>query len=64
VAFANMIATARQNSGGKIDVQISAGNSDETLTPYPPVSDSLLAGDWNRVALANNRIELHWQAAH
>jgi CheY-like chemotaxis protein len=64
VAFANMIATARQNSGGKIDVQISAGNSDETLTPYPPASDSLLAGEWNRVALANNRIELHWQAAH
>jgi CheY-like chemotaxis protein len=63
VAFANMIATARQASGGKIDVQISAGNAEETLTPYPPVSDTLLAGEWNRVALANNRIELHWQAA-
>jgi CheY-like chemotaxis protein len=64
VAFANMIATARQSSGGKIDVQISAGNADEILTPYPPISDSLLAGEWNRVALANNRVELHWQAAH
>jgi hypothetical protein len=63
VAFANMIATARQSSGGKIDVQISAGSADETLTPYPPVSDALLASEWNRVALANNRIELHWQAA-
>jgi CheY-like chemotaxis protein len=64
VAFANMIATARQNSGGKIDVQISAGSADEILTPYPPVSESLLAGEWNRVASANNRVELRWQASH
>ena len=26
VAFANMIATARENAGGKMDIQISAGN--------------------------------------
>jgi len=63
VAFANMIATARQSAGGKIDVQISAGNADEILTPYPPVSESLMATDWNRVAAANNRVELHWQAS-
>jgi CheY-like chemotaxis protein len=64
VAFANMVSTARQNSGGKIDVQISAGNSDEVVTPYPPVSDTLTAGEWNRVATANNRVEVHWQPAH
>jgi CheY-like chemotaxis protein len=62
VAFANMIATARQNSGGKMDIQIGAGTADETITPYPPVSDGLMAGDWNRVAAANNRVEVHWQA--
>ena len=64
VAFANMLATARQNSGGKIDVQISAGNSDEVVTPYPPVSDTLTAGEWNHVAAANNRVEVHWQPTH
>ena len=64
VAFANMLSTARQNSGGKIDVQISAGNSDEVVTPYPPVSDTLTAGEWNRVAAANNRVEVHWQPTH
>jgi CheY-like chemotaxis protein len=64
VAFANMVSTARQNSGGKIDVQISAGNSDEVVTPYPAVSDTLTAGEWNRVAAANNRVEVHWQPAH
>jgi len=64
VAFANMIATARQNANGKLDIQIGAGMADETITPYPPVSDGLLAGDWNRVAAANNRVEVHWQATH
>jgi CheY-like chemotaxis protein len=64
VAFANMIATARQNANGKMDIQIGAGTADETITPYPPVSDGLMAGDWNRVAAANNRVEVHWQAAH
>jgi CheY-like chemotaxis protein len=64
VAFANMVSTARQNSGGKIDVQVSAGNSDEVVTPYPPVSDTLTAGEWNRVAAANNRVEVHWLPAH
>jgi CheY-like chemotaxis protein len=61
VAFANMVATAQQNSAGKIDVQISAGNADDVTTAYPIVSDTLTAGDWNRVAAANNRVEVHWQ---
>jgi hypothetical protein len=64
VAFANMIATARQNGNGKLEIQIAAGTPDETITPYPPISDGLLAGDWNRVAAANNRVEVHWQATH
>lgn len=64
VAFANMISTARQSAEGKYDIQISAGNADEIVTPYPPVSDSLTAGEWNRVAAANNRVEVHWRAAH
>jgi CheY-like chemotaxis protein len=64
VAFANMIATARENGNGKLDIQISAGSADETLTPYPPAGESLTAGDWNRAAAVNNRVEVHWQAAH
>jgi hypothetical protein len=63
VAFANMLAASRQG-GGRIDVQVSAGSADETLTPYPAISDTLLAGEWNRAALANNRVEMHWQAGH
>jgi CheY-like chemotaxis protein len=64
VAFANMIATARANAAGRLDIQINAGSPEEVITPYPPVSENLTAGDWNRVAAANNRVEVHWQADH
>jgi CheY-like chemotaxis protein len=64
VAFANMISTARENSKGAMDLQISAGTPDETITPYPPISEGLTAGEWNRVAAANNRVEVHWQSVH
>jgi len=59
-----MISTARQNAGGKIDVQISAGNPEEVIASYPALSDTLTAGEWNRAAAANNRVEVHWQPTH
>jgi CheY-like chemotaxis protein len=63
IAFADMIATARASADGRLDIQISSGGADEVVAPYPPISDSLTAGEWNRIAAANNRVELHWQAA-
>ena len=64
VAFANMISTARENAGGKIDVQVSVGNPEEVIASYPVISDTLTAGEWNRAAAANNRVEVHWQLTH
>lgn len=63
VAFANMIATARASAAGKFDIQVSAGSPDELAAGYPAVSDALTAGEWNRAAAANNRVELHWEAS-
>jgi hypothetical protein len=57
-----MIATARASANGRLDIQINAGSPDEVITPYPPVTESLTAGEWNRVAAANNRVEVRWQA--
>ena len=64
VAFANMIAFARHNGNGKLNIQVDAGGADETLMPYPPVSEGLTAGEWNKAGLANNRVEVHWQGRH
>jgi CheY-like chemotaxis protein len=58
VAFANMLAAARRANGGTIDVQMQSGGADEVQQPYPAPSDTLTALQWNRVAAANNRIEV------
>jgi CheY-like chemotaxis protein len=58
VAFADMLAAARRANGGTIDVQLLYGGADEVQQPYPAPSDTLAALQWNRVAAANNRIEV------
>jgi hypothetical protein len=30
--------------------------------PYPAVTEQLSAGEWNRAAAANNRVEMRWHA--
>ena len=61
VAFADMLATARASAG--YETQVSAGGADEVARPYPAVTDTLTAGEWNRAAAANNRVELRWDAS-
>ena len=63
VAFANMLAALHKRSAGALDVQVSAGAADEVSVAYPAVTDQLTAGEWNRAAAANNRIEMRWRAA-
>ncbi len=58
VAFADLAAELRSASRGTIDVSVLSGDEKATLVAYPPISDSLTAGEWNRAAGANNRIEI------
>jgi hypothetical protein len=58
LALANLIGAARAASGGALDVQVSVGDATNLLMPYPPVAGDLTAGDWNRAAAANNRVEI------
>jgi hypothetical protein len=41
-----------------MDVQLAVGSAGEVATPYPLASAALTAGEWNRAAAANNRIEV------
>jgi hypothetical protein len=57
LAFANLIAGVRQRTAGTITVAIeNAGNARPSM-PYPARVESLTAGEWNRAAAANNRVE-------
>jgi hypothetical protein len=57
IAFANLISGVRQRSGGAISVVIDNAGSTRPASPYPPRSDALTAGEWNRAASTNNRVE-------
>jgi len=57
LAFANLIAGVRQRTSGAITVALESTGTTHAATPYPTRTDSLTAGEWNRVAAANNRVE-------
>ncbi len=63
LAFANVVAGVRQRSGGGINVLAENAASPRTATPYPQHSDTLTAGEWNRAASANNRVDFTAEAA-
>ncbi len=58
LALANFIAEVRSSTHGALDVQVAAGDPANVLAPYPQPSAELTAGEWNRAATANNRVEI------
>jgi hypothetical protein len=63
IAFANLVASVRQRTAGAITVAVENSASPRAATPYPQRTDSLTAGEWNRAAAANNRVEFSAEAA-
>jgi CheY-like chemotaxis protein len=57
LAFANLLAGVRQRSGGTISVVIENVGSSRPASSYPPRTEALSAGEWNRAAASNNRVE-------
>src|SRR6266481_4549382 len=57
LAFANLIAGVRQRTAGAITVAIENAGSTRPSMPYPARVESLTAGEGNRAAAANNRVE-------
>ena len=57
LAFANLVAGVRQRTAGAITVAIENAGSTRPSTPYPARTESLTAGEWNRAAASNNRVE-------
>jgi CheY-like chemotaxis protein len=64
VSFANMLAAFRKRAGDAVQVQTTPGTVAETAVPYPQVTDALTAGEWNRVAAQNFRLELRTPPAN
>ena len=63
LAFANLIAGVRQRTAGAITVAMENAGSGRPSTAYPLRTESLTAGEWNRAAAANNRVEFAAESA-
>ncbi len=59
--FANLAAQFRKSTAGAIDVRVVGGDPRATEGAYPALSDKLTAGEWNKAAAANNRIDIRLQ---
>ena len=57
LAFANLVAGVRQRTAGAITVALESTGTTHPSTPYPARTDGLTAGDWNKAAAANNRVD-------
>jgi CheY-like chemotaxis protein len=63
LAFANLVASLRQESGGALTVEV-AHEGRRPAVPYPSGPEQLprvTAGEWNRIAAQNNRVEFATQ---
>ena len=58
LALANLAGDVRHSTHGALQVQPSVGDPAFVAIQYPPVSSDLTAGEWNRAATANNRVEI------
>jgi CheY-like chemotaxis protein len=63
LAFANLIAGVRQRTSGAISVLLDDASTTRSAAPYPPRTDAVTAGEWNRAAAANNRVEFSTEAS-
>jgi CheY-like chemotaxis protein len=62
LAFANLVASVRQRTSGAITVIIENAGASRSVAPYPPRIETVTAGEWNRAAAANNRVEFWTEA--
>jgi hypothetical protein len=58
LALANLIGNFRRLTQNQAEVRVSTGDAATTVSPYPAQSDDLSAGEWNRAARVNNRVEI------
>ena len=58
LGYANLVGEFRNATKGALDVRLTQGDVASTAAGYPLVTSTLTAGEWNRAAAANNRVEI------
>ena len=64
LAFANLVSSVRQDTAAALTVEVaSRGPSAERALPGRRAARELTAGEWNKIAAQNNRVEFAAQPA-
>ncbi len=58
IGFANFINSLTTEEGGSVEVFVEGDAQDDPIVPYPETYSVKTAGEWNRVAAQNQRIEV------
>ena len=58
LGFANLVGEFRSSTRGALDIRFTAGDVATLAANYPQISSSLTAGEWNKAAVSNNRVEV------
>jgi hypothetical protein len=58
VAFANLVASVKQRSGGAMTLALENAGSSKPAAAYPARGEATTAADWNKTGAANNRVEI------
>jgi hypothetical protein len=58
IAFANFLATSPLVNGGGIRIEIISHQFSKPQLDYPSRDSDITAYEWNRIAAANNRVEV------
>jgi CheY-like chemotaxis protein len=58
LALVNLIGAIRKQSAGGFEVKLVTGTESTRAAAYPSATATATAGDWNRAALGNNRVEV------
>ena len=62
LAFANLVSTTRTETDGRLNVEVVfAGRKPLSTYPAQPPSEKVSAGEWNRIAERNNRVEFAFE---
>jgi CheY-like chemotaxis protein len=58
LGFANLVGEFRSATGGALDIRFASGDAATLAASYPQISSQLTAGEWNKAAASNNRVEV------
>jgi hypothetical protein len=58
IAFANFLATSPLVNNSGISIELIPDFDSPPRVDYPPLHHDVTAHEWNRIAAANNRVEV------